>query len=170
MQDESVPLRGSTPSRKIKFRAWDECHKIMHHDFQWVMSGEDGNDWILFVSDRQPIGGSGTVWSENPFLAQQLKIMQFTGLKDKNGREIYEGDIARIVFSQDEGGGCFSHQKGQGIVYFDDYWGVKFNCKDHTQRTASAHWGCIGTHECRKVEVIGNRYEHPELLTPKGGG
>lgn len=35
--------------REIKFRAWDENNEVMHNDFQFIKSGNDGNDWILFI-------------------------------------------------------------------------------------------------------------------------
>ena len=40
--------------REIKFRAWDERKKVMHFDFQFFTSGEEGNDWICFSSDKEP--------------------------------------------------------------------------------------------------------------------
>ena len=38
---------------RLKFRAWDKFNQIMHYDFQFIKSGEEGNDWICFVSDKQ---------------------------------------------------------------------------------------------------------------------
>ncbi len=73
--------------RELKFRAWDEQQKIMHHDFKWIKSGEEGNDWIVFTSDKQKLTDEPHPL-ENPYFAQQLKIMQWTGIND-----IYEGDI-----------------------------------------------------------------------------
>lgn len=41
--------------RTIRFRAWDEQNKIMHNDFQFIKSGDEGNDWIVFTSDKQTL-------------------------------------------------------------------------------------------------------------------
>ena len=38
--------------RIYKFRAWDEQKKIMHNTFQFISSGDEGNDWIVFVSEH----------------------------------------------------------------------------------------------------------------------
>ena len=78
-------------------------------------------------------------------------VMQFTGLLDRNGKEIYEGDVIRAEFSFiDFCEGCLGYQ----CFYLDE--------KDK----AICH-GCEGNYmlkELEDIKIIGNIYENPELL------
>jgi hypothetical protein len=117
--------------REIKFRAWfTEQNKM----FSW-------EDLI------NKIGVSRTVFVET----DNWKPMQYTGLKDKNGREVYEGDIIDGLFHDYEG--PFE------IIYFNGCSSVK---------AVDDYFPCLGE-GYRGVEVIGNIYENPELLGKDGG-
>lgn len=107
--------------REIKFRAWDKNEKR----------------WLSFLE----VNLAGFRNEISFYQDTSFELMQYTGLKDKNGKEIYEGDIMRVL---DE----------VGQVYYDDN-NVCF-CID-VERDYNP---CIG-----RYEVIGNIYENPELLT-----
>ena len=132
--------------REIKFRAWDEGNKIMHNNFQFIKSGNEGNDWIVFVSDKQRIQDGFEECISNPYFQQQLKIMQYTGLKDRTGKEIYEGDI--VSDSMNNGKVFYNIDSAQ---YQVDFSPIECCPQKIEQQTMWA-------------KVIGNIYENPELL------
>ena len=160
--------------REIKFRAWDEANKIMHNNFQFIRLGEESNDWIVFISDRQSLKDKQHPF-ENPYFQQQLKIMQFTGLKDKNGKEIYEGDIIKAMKGEQEKSETFYPIKDRVR-----YWNGSFEIfgktlgEINTDNSGNAkniklHWSRHHNtpdiyEEINSIEIIGNIYENPELL------
>lgn len=113
-------------SRAIKFRAWQ--------------SGVMCYAPTLFKKDS-----NGEQYSPGETLNDELPLMQFTGLHDKNGKEIYEGDVVKS-----ESGLFFEVKYQQNLCSFR-LWG-KDSCWDGSRNVND--W----------VEVIGNTHEDPELL------
>lgn len=123
--------------REIKFRAWiqyDETHAEMLPNVQNHINGE----WAF----------------GNLLYANNAKVMQYTGLKDKNDIEIYEGDIL-LIDCDDE--------YYRSSVYFDggalciDVKGCDF---DFT----AVGWAIGCNTNVYSLEVIGNIHQNPELL------
>ncbi len=123
--------------REIKFRAWDKKHGIRPiANLNW----DNRMVTIDIKSETKPIG------LELERKWEDIMIEQYTGLKDKHGKEIYEGDILRV----DDYVGCVSYG-WKNIVW--GRWVIvnpSFNFSD--------------IHPENELEVIGNIHENPGLL------
>ena len=85
---------------------------------------------------------------------KNINLMQFTGLTDKNGKEIYEGDIVKQITGDAEDETYIS----EGII---EYLGCGFSLKIKDKTYVSIrNFG-------DNLEVIGNIYENPDLLSPR---
>jgi uncharacterized phage protein (TIGR01671 family) len=145
--------RKESMNRPIKFRAWNSAEDRMYHDV-----GVNPHAEWYFVFDKN--GAIQDVYGSMPTL------MQFTGLTDKNGKEIYEGDIVNVTIH------ALVTSTIKATVDFDKgCWGVKPLEDPLLVANAVGKFksfdGCDTT---ILVEVIGNIYENAELLPrPQGG-
>jgi hypothetical protein len=140
--------------REIKFRAWDKktgCMIVV--DAIFFKGGYVGR----FHSREETVGatiGPGDNGEMEEY-EQSPVLMQYTGLKDKNGREIYEGDILSGSFCGSPGNRVVTYQPRTMQFVFIDPHGL-VGAYDDLEWT-SPH----------RIEVIGNIYETPELLSNK---
>ena len=114
-------------NQPIKFRAWSVEHKKMLpvHDAKFV--------------NGEMIGAKGVGWDDT------VAVMQFTGLLDKNGKEIYEGDLLKISMQGDV-------QTSPFVV--ENLWDLHVGMENGDPYLRIDDTG----------EVIGNIYENPELV------
>lgn len=116
--------------RVIKFRAYNPKEKKMSRDFTLYEIASAGSKTIFpfgFIANKDTV------------------LMQYTGLKDKNGKEIYEGDIVE-------------EEDFIGEVVWEDFM---FNVEDYYD--SSADYPTIAFFE-GVFEVVGNIYENPNLI------
>lgn len=149
--------------REIKFRAWDNMTKSMYQvrDIDFLANREINSIRLVIgiqtseddIDFDFPIRRSG-----------EYELMQFTGLKDKNGKEIYEGDILKL----DDG-------RIAQVVWYDTGWYIESNPHSKMEKSFSKidrkdnEYSVILLSaerygKLKHSEVIGNIYENPELL------
>ncbi|MGF2077583.1 YopX family protein [Enterococcus casseliflavus] len=123
-----------------KFRAWDKDSKVMRSWKDLFLEKDGGEDfWLIGYKENACI---------TSFDHDQI-LMQSTGLKDKNGVEVFQGDIVKCT------SGC-PHE----VVWLKEYAGMYVG--------GMPAWYLSGLNEgyawIGKEEVMGNIFENPELL------
>ena len=123
--------------RPIKFRAWNKEIKRMVYDIQKEYDTIAG--LVYEGTDEEP----GESCFNGYLIDEKYEVMQFTGLLDKNGKEIYAGDIL-------EGGEPIDGEPRRGVIE----WAT-------TNYTAHYNFGILPSHIYCKI--IGNIYENSNL-------
>lgn len=143
--------------RTIKFRA-----KVFDEPNEWVIGYlvKKGNHYCIF-QEYEHEGSKSCGWGV--FGIDEETLGEFTGLQDIDGKDIYEGDIVEMYFSEsDDNGYILREWTITGEVFYSNYsYGYsvleKFeldnNEKDYTEYQLIP-----------AVKVIGNIYDNPELL------
>ncbi len=128
--------------REIKFRAWINEWRWNLYTPTWEDQQKEDASWMQYFKENkiEPCN-------------DDYILMQYTGLKDKNGKEIYEGDIVDSWANFDE-------KYIRTIIY--DKEECRFKCSPSTWTML-----CKGSTDNWTFEIIWNIYENPDLLNNK---
>lgn len=143
--------------REIKFRAWDKKRMVIHTNIQNQYDGLSSTGCSDNDADYQATFGE--YLNKDRYI-----VMQYTSLKDKNGKEIYEGDILCVSDME------FSHFEDSGIpdspseIFLDIKGEVSFS--DGQFEVGGHSLGEIPLSAIKEMDmrIIGNIYKNPELL------
>lgn len=132
-------------SREIKFRAWTGKEMM----FEWLVARPQFADPLKVMTDP--------VFARELYGFEDYHLMQFTGLLDKNGKEIYEGDVIGIMLKE-------GVRPAWVVDWHSGYgsWGLRQIFRGNVNPAVNR---CT-INEWRSLEIIGNIYETPNLLTP----
>jgi uncharacterized phage protein (TIGR01671 family) len=132
--------------REIKFRAWNVRRWLRDNEWAITPTGK-----LLVYNTRDD------TWEDTDKL--DIKVCQYTGLKDKNGREIYEGDVVAHPLCVKE-----PHDENEQCETFVGRINYEADRGQYLAVNMKRNGRVIVMSEAYKFEVIGNIYETPELI------
>jgi uncharacterized phage protein (TIGR01671 family) len=128
---------------------------MKENKFRYTCKRDNGHVFSQIFTLEQIEAGDAKRWIDANFVGMfHLKKDQFTGLHDKNGKEIYEGDVVR-----------YNHSVAQynfplvciaQVVYWNEHCKFRLEGNNSTDLHEDIFWS--------EIEVIGNIWENPELL------
>lgn len=144
--------------RELKFRAWDNLEKDYLNE-EDIAIDNLGN---IFIFERYDNNDSDLWYTRLlPDLENKRHVVeQYTGLKDKNGTEIYEGDIVEVKHSD------WTEPTIHVVKWCGDEKYPAFNLKPELDETAN-NLALAAQSDFFSIKIVGNIHENPELLEEK---
>jgi len=140
-------------TREIKFRAWDKRFNLMLYPDNFYNEYISADGKVIEIEEWSDYSGGGFHTND---VSQDYILMQYTGLKDKNGKEIYEGDVIETEkMEYSDSGHYIGTVKVLGKVVFNN---GRYALHLETGAMPDLSFA-LSFHE-----IIGNKYENPELL------
>ena len=139
-------------TRVIRFKAWNGYRKVMA---DYVSAIQNGDTQGTPSSVNVIVDGTNETWDVKN---DAVELLQFTGLKDVNGKEIYVGDIVKVWSDVSE----LTMEPTVNEIVSEDLFGTP----GMFLKPLRAHFiePCLHDYWSNQFEVIGNVYENPELL------
>lgn len=141
--------------REIKFRVYDKDNKKMYNQDEFILTFDTVGEDVYLSKNDEVI----------PLYSYEL--MQYTGLKDKNGIDIYEGDVIKVIRKHWNNCGKEHLEKiaeeiGEVVFYKNLQVSLKTKEKEGTLYQPFL-WIFADEEDC-EIEIIGNVYENKDLL------
>ena len=162
---ETISRIPEAPTRRImstlRFRAWHQNRMIPFKELILTTTGDfwkdrreegQGPNYRLSCSADNTYRADGYNHDDFQENAEDYILMQSTGLKDSKGVEIFEGDIVK-----------FGNGTPEGMIYKVEYCDDTFTNEFVGVNNSERHFLC---NKQEPKEIIGNVYEHPDLLPP----
>lgn len=139
----------------LKYRAYIKSLKRFAKGYETILYHHQCNmepSWTVNISPEEYYGD------------EDLVVEEFTGLFDRNGKEIYEGDIVKFVFYRKDriGKVVFDFIPDSEGFYIEKHYGWGIWCDDNFNTSLGDY--ADDNMRCEGIEIIGNIHENPELV------